>query len=281
MVNVSFFGVRGSTPCPSPANARYGGNTACVVVDLPGADPILFDLGTGLRSYGDTLPAGEPFNGAAFVSHLHWDHVQGLPFFAPVLRAGAHLDVYGPAPEPGLSLADAFAGFMRPPYFPVTVEQLPGHVTFIDLAGASVELGEATVTAGDVPHVGVTNGYRLDALGRSIAYISDHQQPAAGDLTVAESVIDLARDVDLLIHDAQYTDDEFDAKCDWGHCTVAYAVNVAVAASARRLALFHHDPAHDDTTLDCLLAAARRLAPPDLEVIAAYEGLTVSMQGTR
>ncbi|MGY6499958.1 MAG: MBL fold metallo-hydrolase [Acidimicrobiales bacterium] len=277
MVNVTFFGVRGSTPCPSPATARYGGNTACVVVDRPGDDPIIFDLGTGLRSFGQTVPADVDFSGSAFVTHLHWDHVQGLPFFAPVLRPGGSLAVYGPSEAPGGSLAEAFAGFMRPPYFPVTVEQLKGDITFHDLAEGTVTIGDATITAAEVPHVGYTNGYRLDWDGSSVAYVSDHQQPAGGSMEVADSVVELCRGVDLLIHDAQYTSEEFDQKCDWGHCTVEYAVAVARAAEVRRLALFHHDPLHDDAWLDCLAAAARAVAGPDLEVLAAYEGLTVAL----
>jgi phosphoribosyl 1,2-cyclic phosphodiesterase len=277
VVNVTFFGVRGSTPCPSPATARYGGNTACVVVDRPGSDPILFDLGTGLRSYGDTLPTDVAFRGSAFVSHMHWDHVQGLPFFKPILRRGGRLDIYGPPGERGLTLADSFAGFMRPPYFPVTVDDLHGEIHFHDLCSTqTVTLGDATITAADVPHVGVTNGYRLDWSGVSVAYVSDHQQPVDGSSSMADSVLELCRGVDLLIHDAQYTTDEFTQKCDWGHCTVEYAVAVAKAAEVERLVLFHHDPVHDDAWLDCLLTAARRTAGNELEVISAYEGLTVS-----
>ncbi len=277
MLNVTFFGVRGSTPCPGPSNARYGGNTACVVLERPGEAPIVLDLGTGLRSYGETLPHDGSFRGTALVTHLHWDHVQGLPFFVPILRDGASIDIYGPRPEDGRTLADAFAGFMRPPYFPVTVEQLPGEIRFHDLTDDTVEIGSARVTARSVPHVGLTNGYRIEWGGRSVAYLSDHQQPAGDHFAVADHVVELAHDVDLLVHDAQYTADEFAKKCDWGHCTVEYAVNVAREVGARQLMLFHHDPAHDDDTLDCLLAASRRLAGPSLDVDAAYEGLTVSL----
>jgi phosphoribosyl 1,2-cyclic phosphodiesterase len=278
VVNVTFFGVRGSTPCPSPATARYGGNTACVVVDRPGDDPILFDLGTGLRSFGDGWPEADSFRGRAFVSHLHWDHVQGLPFFRPVLRSGGELHVYGPPAERGITLGDSFAGFMRPPYFPVTVEQLLGEICFHDLPpGDAATVGDAVVTAFDVPHVGVTNGYRLDWDGTSVAYVSDHQQPADGSFDIADTVVEQCRGVDLLIHDAQYTTDEFAQKCDWGHCTVEYAVAVAKAADVRRLALFHHDPMHDDAWLDCLLVAARHLAGDALEVVSAYEGLTIAL----
>ena len=285
MVNVTFYGVRGSTPCPSPANARYGGNTACVVVEQPGAGrdgadvtpPIILDMGTGLRPYGEAVSPDHQFEAAAFVTHLHWDHVQGLPFFLPILRSGGTLDVYGPPPEPDTTLAEAFAGFMRPPYFPVTVDHLKGEVRFHDLPAGAVTLGEANVTAAAVPHVGVTNGYRVDLGGVSVAYVSDHQQPDDGAFDVDPVVLELCRDVDLLIHDAQYTAEEFLAKCDWGHCTVEYAVHVANQCGARHLALFHHDPAHDDTSLDCLLTGARHVASADLEVLSAYEGLTIAL----
>jgi phosphoribosyl 1,2-cyclic phosphodiesterase len=278
VVNVTFYGVRGSTPCPSPGTARYGGNTACVVADRPGDDPIVFDLGTGLRLYGETVIDQPAFRGHAFVSHLHWDHVQGLPFFRPILRADGELVVYGPPAEEGETLEESFAGFMRPPYFPVTVEELLGDITFRDLpAGGSVTLGDATIHAFDVPHVGITNGYRLDWDGTSVAYVSDHQQPVDGSFGISDAVVESCRGVDLLIHDAQYTTDEFVQKCDWGHCTVEYAVAVAAAAEVERLALFHHDPLHDDATLDCLLSAARHLARDRFEVVAAYEGLTVAL----
>lgn len=278
MVTVTFFGVRGSTPCPSPATARYGGNTACVVVERPDADPIVFDLGTGLRSFGELLRPDADFRGHAFVSHLHWDHVQGLPFFRPVLRPGGELSIYGPPAEDGTSLAESFAGFMRPPYFPVTVDQLHGSIAFHDLPdGGSVTIDGATVTAFDVPHVGVTNGYRLDTDGVSVAYVSDHQQPVDGGFAISDTVIEHCRGADLLIHDAQYTTDEFAQKCDWGHCTVEYAVAVAAAAEVGTLALFHHDPLHDDTWLDCLLSGAKGLAAGRFEVVSASEGLALTL----
>ena len=276
VVNVTFYGVRGSTPCACAEHARYGGNTACVVLERPGERPIICDLGTGLRTYGLTLGA-TPFDGVALVSHLHWDHVQGLPFFTPVLRAGARLDVYGPRPDGHPTLADAIAGFMSPPYFPVTVEQLDGDVVFHDLDDATVTVGSAEVTARSVPHIGRTNGYRIEWDGVSVAYVSDHQQPLDGSFRVDDAVLELAHGVDLLIHDAQFATDEFGAKAHWGHCTTEYAVQVARTAGAQMLALFHHDPSHDDTRIDCLLGMARHLAGADLEVIAAAEGVTVSL----
>lgn len=278
MLTVSFFGVRGSTPCPCSANTRYGGNTACVVVESPGQDPILLDLGTGLRQYGETIAPGVPFRGTALVTHLHWDHVQGLPFFPPILRDGAALDVYGPTHD-GVGLEAAFARFMTPPFFPVQITDLPGEVRFHDVGPGSFDVGDARVTVAYVPHIGETHGYRIERGGATVAYVSDHQQPGPGDLTVSDEVVALCRDVDLLIHDAQYTDDEFLAKADWGHCTVDFAVEVAVRAGARRLALFHHDPSHDDATLDRLADHARTLTTgtPVQEVIIAAEGLSVAL----
>ena len=248
------------------------------MLESPGADPIVLDLGTGLRFFGETLDPTLAFRGSALVTHLHWDHVQGLPFFAPLHRPGSHLDIYGPS-HPDLDLEGAFDSFMCPPYFPVGIGDLGGDVTFHDVVDTDLAIGEAKVRVRDVPHVGLTNGYRVDWDGVSVAYVSDHQQPLDGGDRVAESVLELADGVDLLIHDAQYTREEFTEKAHWGHCTIDYAVNVAREAGARRLVLFHHDPTHDDRALDEVGAYARMLAADAGvdEVICASEGLTVSL----
>jgi phosphoribosyl 1,2-cyclic phosphodiesterase len=280
---VTFYGVRGSTPCSCPENQRYGGNTACVVVESPPARPVIFDLGTGLRFYGLDQPEHATFSGVALVSHLHWDHVQGLPFFPPVLRPGAHLDIYGPRPDDGQSLAEAFRTFLAPPFFPVEIEALPGTFTFTEVTDGAFDLDGYRVTVASVPHVGPTVGYRLERDGVSVAYVSDHQQPGCFATDVAPQVIELCRDVDLLIHDAQYTDDEFMARHDWGHCTVDYAVEVAARSGARCLALFHHDPLHHDGMIDDLvrLAAKTGAARGVPEVVAASEGLVLSLGSRR
>lgn len=240
----------------------------------------MFDLGTGLRFWGRTLPADGSFRGSALVTHLHWDHVQGLPFFTPINAPGARLDVYAPRPAPDTSVGDAFGEFMRPPYFPVRASDLLGDISFHDADTTDLHIGEAVVKVRDVPHVGATNGYRVELGGVVVTYISDHQQPRDGTDRVADSVLELCDGADLVIHDAQFDEDDFAVKSDWGHCTVDYAVHVAASAGAKRLALFHHDPAHDDDDVDMLLIRARELgARRGLdEVLAASEGLTVSLE---
>jgi phosphoribosyl 1,2-cyclic phosphodiesterase len=174
MVDVTFYGVRGSCPSPCEANRRYGGNTACVVLGVDGEAPIILDLGTGLRSFGETQPLDGTFRASAFVTHLHWDHVQGLPFFPPIDRIGAELDVYGPA-QAGSSLGGAFGDLIRPPYFPVRLGELRGQVRFHDQTDGDIVIGPAKVTVRTIPHVGPTLGYRVAWAGTTVAYISDHQ----------------------------------------------------------------------------------------------------------
>jgi phosphoribosyl 1,2-cyclic phosphodiesterase len=278
-VDVTFFGVRGSTPCAGESTARYGGNTACVVLSSPGHEPILLDLGTGLRYFGQCLPPGQPLHATALVTHLHWDHVQGLPFCPPLLRAGSRLEVIGPADE-GVPFGEAFDQLMRPPFFPVRASDLESEITFSSLEpGQPVTLAGATVTSAYVPHTDTTLGYRVERDGVSVAYVSDHQQPADPE-HVDPGVLELCRGADVLIHDAQYTAAEYPAKSTWGHCTIDYALHVGATAGVKRLVLFHHDPEHDDDTLDLLALAAaesgRRLGIG--EVLVAAEGLRIRLR---
>lgn len=271
-LTVSFFGVRGSTPCCCPAVTRYGGNTSCVVLRCDDEPPIICDLGTGLRFFG--LSLGETsFAGHVLVSHLHWDHVQGLPFFPQLAHPDSRVDIYGP-PEEGGSFGGAFHHFLRPPYFPVDLSAFGGTIRFTDFAERTTSIGNATVTARPVPHNGYTNGYRIEWAGRTVVYIPDHQEPADGG--IAESVLELARDADLLIHDAQFTPELLAERADWGHCTTAYAHRVAVEAGVNQLALFHHDPLHDDDTIDRLVSETRSL-PGSVDVFGAAEGMDVKL----
>jgi len=276
MMRVTFLGVRGSFPCPSPINRRYGGNTAAVSLHVDGEAPILLDLGTGLLQFdaSEGRADGRPFRASALVTHLHLDHVQGLPFFPPVHERGAELDVYAPRQSEG-SLRDAFALLVDPPFFPVPLDEIVGEIRFHEVCNDEFAIGEATVTVRPVPHLGPTVGYRVHWDGGTLAYISDHQAPPGFD-HVDEAVLELCDGADLLIHEGQYTPQEFPAKADWGHSTIDYAIRVATEAGARRLCLFHHDPWRSDDDLDALVTQARKaLRGATEEVMAAAEGMTL------
>lgn len=280
-MTVVFHGVRGSTPCHGREIVGYGGNTSCVSIDIPGADPILLDLGTGLRYFGQSVRRDRPFRGTCLVSHLHWDHIQGLPFFTPLLNEGAHITMYAPRQDDGTRVEDIFADMIRPPLFPVDLMQLPGSIEFREIRDDEFVIdggaaGEIRVTSRSIPHIGRTLGYRIEWNDSSVAYLSDHQMPSDGSFQAQEGALELCRDVDLLIHDAQYTDDEFAVKRDWGHCTLEYAVWMATESRARRLALFHHDPGHHDEVLDELVEeAALSGAERGVTVFGAREGVSV------
>ncbi len=238
--------------------------------------PLILDLGTGLRNFGAKW-GWHPFEGAALVSHLHWDHVQGLPFFRPMHRDDSVMHVYGPTID-GLTLDAAVHEFMRPPYFPVGIRDLEGLFVFHDAGPGTFEIGGTTITAAQVPHCGPTLGYRIEAEGFAVAYVSDHQQPVGAPTTVDPAVIELCRAADVLIHDGQYTDAEFLVRPDWGHCTVEYAVEVAAQAGVDQLVLFHHDPGHDDDRLDELTENAAKAGVGRVgSVISAHEGLVLHL----
>ncbi|MDA8379857.1 MAG: MBL fold metallo-hydrolase [Actinomycetota bacterium] len=279
MLQVTFWGVRGSCPCANEEAQRYGGHTSCVEVRAGDEPALILDLGTGVRRLADdALASGRPIgplHANVLLSHLHWDHILGLPFCAPINLQGAEVDVFGPVQDGG-TLHEAFDRFMQPPFFPVHVAELRGDVRFHDVWDEDLAVGAVKVRVRPVPHKGPTIGFRIEWEGRSIAYVADHQAP--GDLrSISPEVLEVCDGVDLLIHDAQYSEAEFAEKSDWGHSTVGYAVHVAREAGARGLALFHHDPAHSDADVDRLLDHARGL--PEAQridwILAAAEGQTL------
>ena len=273
---MTFHGVRGSTPCHGPDTAKYGGNTSCVSVEAEGQRPLLLDLGTGLRYFG--LKYAErttaPLDAVALVTHLHWDHIQGLPFFGPILKDGARLELFGPPQEDGTSFMASVSNAIRQPTFPVELHDLRGKFEFHDVMDNDFMIDGYSVKSRLVPHIGPTVGYRIEFGGKSVAYISDHQQPYDGSFVLPEGVRELAQDVDLLIHDSQYTLPEFEIKKAWGHCTPEFAVGIGVACNARRIALYHHDPDRTDRQLDAVKSCG---ATGSTEVFVAREGTTITL----
>ncbi len=267
---MTFHGVRGSTACHGEETARFGGNTSCVGIDAPGEPLVLFDLGTGSRYAA--VDAGREV--ICLVTHLHWDHIQGLPFFPPMLDQASRITVCAPAPVDGVPLGETMAAIIREPVFPVGLDSFPARPDFVGLDAGQRMIGGVAVSSAEIRHVGRTLGYRVDLCGISVGYVSDHQQPMDGSGPDPE-VIDLCRGVDLLIHDSQYTAVELAGRPDWGHCTPEFALDVARAADARHLVMFHHDPERTDCQLDEMVEVHCHSTSP--RVTVARERATIEL----
>lgn len=266
-----FWGVRGSIPAPGSGTSRYGGNTPCVEIRC-GKQLLIFDLGSGVRELGDHH--GSPLEASIFLSHYHYDHLQGLPFFTPIFDERSHFTVFGPSRN-GKSVREVLAGQMQQPYFPVTAEAVfKAKLDHRGIeSGQKVELGEVTVSAMDLNHPGGNLGYRVDYKGRSVVYATDIEHGSAMD----EQTSAFARGADLLIYDAMYTDDEYEGRrgpprAGWGHSTWGGAVDAADRAKAKRLVLFHHEPSRSDSELERVLRHVRKRRP---EAVAARESMVL------
>ena len=282
MYRLTFWGTRGSIPTPGPQTARYGGNTACISLRGPDHRLVILDAGSGLRPLGHELMQNGMRGLAADVllSHTHWDHIQGLPFFKPLSASGNRFCVYGAAQE-GVPLKEILRRQMDPMVFPVPLEALAARIEVHEIEEGEVPLRDFRVRAFRLRHPGTTLGYRLapgDG-GRDIAYVTDNELGPGGNYPVSADwrarLVEFLAGTDTLVHDAMYSDRFIHMRAGWGHSTPREAVQLAAEAGCARLFLFHHEPEHDDDTIDRLLADARACArevAPKLVVEAAAEG---------
>jgi len=279
-MRVTIWGCRGSVATPGADTVEYGGNTSCVEVSLADGTVLVLDAGTGIRELGIDLFARGARRLNVLLTHLHLDHLEGLRFFGPLFDQGVALDIWGP-PSTVLSLEERVRRSFSPPLFPIDLRDLPSRVRFRDLPREPWTLGGATLTANLVLHPGPTVGFRIDTPEASFAYLPDHEPALAG---IADRPIEwisggsIADGVDLLVHDAQYSEDEYQAKVGWGHSSMEDAVAFKRAVGARRLVLFHHDPLHTDESLTALEERAQSLAGPDEDQPAiAREGMVLEL----
>jgi phosphoribosyl 1,2-cyclic phosphodiesterase len=288
-MQVQFWGTRGSLAKPGPHTARYGGNTLCHEVRSAGGTLVILDVGTGAHALGLKLMAAKPtgLRGHILISHTHWDHIQGLPFFAPLFAAGNEWDIYGPK---GLdqSLRETLAGQMQYTYFPVTPDQFGAKIRYHDLLEGSFEVGDIRVSTHYLNHPALTLGYRLEADGATLAYCCDHE-PFSRALGTGQGEIsgqdqrhaEFVRDADLVIHDGQYTGAEYPNRIGWGHSTAEYVLKVAQHAGVAKVALTHHDPLRSDEAVDGLQEKAReiaRAAGSSVEVLYARENDVIEVR---
>ncbi len=285
-MRVTFWGTRGSLAKPGPETVRYGGNTSCVQVVTRAGTLVVLDCGTGAHALGQQLTAGDgAVQGHILISHTHWDHIQGLPFFAPLFAPGHSWDVWGPRGL-GDSLQTTLAGQMQYTYFPVTLEALRADVRYHDLLEGSFRLGEVEVRTRYLNHPALALAFRLEADGASMVYVCDHE-PHAPEIAAGRGPLvgqdrahaDFLSEADLVIHDAQYTAQEYASKVGWGHSTLEYAVRVCREANVRRLALTHHDPLRTDDALDDLMEDLLAEHGADFEFFAAREGQVIEVEG--
>jgi phosphoribosyl 1,2-cyclic phosphodiesterase len=278
-VKATIWGCRGSLATPGRETVRYGGNTSCIEVRLDDGTVLILDAGTGIRSLGLELARAEPKIVHVLLTHLHLDHLEGLPFFAPLRSPETEVYVWGP-PSAARSLRDRIARYVSPPLFPLQMSDFATGITFCDVPDGEWQLGRARVVAEHVVHMGPTIGYRIRENGASLTYIPDHEPALGGSLDARTpdwiSGFALARGTDVLVHDAQYTEEEYAARVAWGHSSIADALAFARIAEAGRLILFHHDPMHDDERLEAMLADAVSRGNDGTErPVLAYEGMEI------
>ena len=292
-MRVRFWGVRGSCPAPGAETARYGGNTSCVEVRLADGQLLIMDSGTGLRTLGSRLLAeaqGKPIEATILLSHFHWDHIQGFPFFVPAYGPRNRFRIFGASM--GNTTERLFSGQMEGAYFPVPLQAMGADLSFHDLKGDPVEQGRVKISYIVVNHPGLSIAYKLQVGQTSVVYISDHEfrqdhplgEPVEGPLdvtTVDPRLHEFISGVDLLICEGQYDREEYRNRVGWGHSIWEDTLRAAAAARPKRICLYHHDPEHSDQWVDAQVHGGRKLladvGSESLPLEAAYEGMTIEL----
>ncbi len=302
-MTIRFWGVRGSIPTPGPKTVRVGGNTSCIELRAEG-ELIILDAGTGIRLLGLDLQeeyADRPLDATLLITHTHWDHIQGFPFFAPAYKPGNHLRILGYEGS-RRGLEGTLSGQMESAYFPVSLRSVPSELEFREMQDLTFQIGRVSVQSTFAHHPGICMGYRLQTAAGSVVYLPDHEvysresilqmakfEHTAGSDELAghareqdEKITRFIQGADLLIMDTQYLTDEYPRYVGWGHSCVDDVVETAVAGDVKRLRLFHHDPAHDDDRLEYKLRCGRDVAASlgsDIEIELAREGDEVRLTG--
>lgn len=288
-LRLQFWGTRGSIPSPGPQTVRYGGNTPSVEVRTSDGWLIILDAGTGLRELGRSLIAranGAPIVGDIFLTHAHWDHIQGIPFFGPIFQRGNHFTIWG-SKTLETSIDRVVRDQMNPVVFPVTFEELDARIDFSEIAQETQRRNGYEVSAYPVRHPGGALGYRFTESrpgARSLVYVSDNELGAGGKYDTPDGwragLVAFARGAKVLVHDTTYTAEEYDHYRGWGHSTYADAVTLALEAGVEQLVLFHHKPERSDDELDRRVDECRAMVRDRgarLDVVAAAEGMTLTV----
>ena len=261
-MSVTYWGVHGTLPVPGPRTLRRGGNTSCMTIEVGGEPLFIFDCGSGIKQLSDQLMAGgqQRISARIFISHTHWDHINTVPFFAPLYVRGNQVEIYGPY-QGDLTIARAIAAQMEGVYFPVTIREFGAHLVFRDLREESLDFGQVKIATMLLKHPGSCLGYKITCHGRSVCYITDNElylpTDPRRDQRYLDRLTEFVRGTDVLITDTTYRDHEYPSKVDWGHSCVSEVADLAVRAGVKRLHLFHHDPDQSDDDIDRKLDETR------------------------
>ena len=279
-MKVKLWGTRGSLASPGPNTVRYGGNTSCVSIEGSDGSWLVLDAGTGIRDLGQNLPS-DLKRVDILLTHLHMDHLQGLPFFAPIRNPNRETHIWGPA-STMLSLKSRLQRYVSPPLFPVSVRDLSPELYFHELSFDMFEIGKFCIVSQLVIHPNPTVGYRIKLNDKTVTYLPDHE-PMLGAPTFPRSPewtsgYDLAHGADLLIHDTQYTPEEYQDRIGFGHSNMVQAFEFAALANARRFVPFHHDPAHSDDQIDLMITRAVQEIKPNFDVTPGLEGVMLDLE---